>query len=211
MDSAAKTALLLDSTQLGPSLVSVSTAASIGDMVKAAVGATPTDDDEITQEDKPRSRILAEYLAHGYVISDSAIERALALDQKHGVSTRFTKAITAFDSKYKAIDKAKGVDASYGVTNKAIDGWNTLHSYFEKALSTPTGQKLAALYTQGEKQVLDVHTEARRLADLKGGKADSKAENEKAQGGASLGGHTATSNADKVAATSDLAPLGEKQ
>ena len=66
-------------------------------------------------------------------------------------------------------------------------------SYFEKALGTPTGQKLAAFYTQSDKQVRDIHAEARRLADLKAGKqqsgnkdessksnsSSSKAENEK--------------------------------
>ena len=47
-------------------------------------------------------------------------------------------------------------------------------SYFEKALGTPTGQKLASFYTQGDKQVRDIHAEARRLADLKAGKANEK-------------------------------------
>jgi len=31
------------------------------------------DSDEITQEEKPRSRILAEYLAHGYVVGNAGI------------------------------------------------------------------------------------------------------------------------------------------
>ena len=46
-------------------------------------------------------------------------------------------------------------------------------SYFEKALDTPTGKKLAIFYTQGDKQVRDIHAEARRLADIKGGKGES--------------------------------------
>ena len=79
----------------------------------------------------------------------------------------------AWDSKYKASDKAKGVDASYGITDKATAGWKGLSSYFEKALGTPTGQKLAAFYTKGDKQVRDIHAEARRLADLKAGKSSS--------------------------------------
>ena len=52
-------------------------------------------------------------------------------------------------------------------------------SYFEKAMGTPTGQKLASFYTQSDKQVRDIHAEARRLADLKAGKGHSKEENEK--------------------------------
>ena len=122
------------------------------------------------------------------------------MDNKHGVSARFTNALAQFDSKYKASDKAKGIDASYGISEKArgIDasyglsekastGWRGMTSYFEKALGTPTGQKLAAFYTQSDKQVRDIHAEARRLADLKAGKqsgeseknSSSKAENEK--------------------------------
>ena len=65
-------------------------------------------------------------------------------------------------------------------------GWRGLNSYFEKALGTPTGQKLASFYTQSDKQVRDIHAEARRLADMKAGKSNegsassgSKADNEK--------------------------------
>ncbi|MCJ1355687.1 MAG: hypothetical protein MMC33_005679 [Icmadophila ericetorum] len=169
-ETAAKTALLLDNTQLGPSQVHVSSASSLDDLASGHSASKDTAEDhdgDITQEDKPRSRIVAEYLAHGYVLSDHAISQAIALDQKHGVSQRFTNALAAFDSKYKATDKAKGIDSSYGITEKAQTGIQTLSSYFEKALGTPTGQKLATFYTQSNRQVQDIHNEARRLADLK--------------------------------------------
>jgi len=175
-ETAAKTALLLDNTQLGQSQVSVSSAANLDDIAASSghpAASKSEDDEEISQDDKPRARIVAEYLAHGYALSDVAIQRALALDSKHGVSTRFTNALAQFDAKYKATDKAKGLDASYGITDKAATGWRGLNSYFEKAKHTPTGQKLASFYTVGEKQVLDVHAEARRLADLKAGKTSS--------------------------------------
>jgi hypothetical protein len=174
-ESAAKTALLLDSTQLGPTQVSVSSAANLDDLA-ASAGQTTTsggDDGDISQEDKPRARIVAEYLAQGYALSDATIQKAIALDNKHGVSNRFTNALAQFDAKYHATDKAKGIDASYGITDKVTSGWKGLSSYFEKALETPTGQKLASFYTMSEKQVLDVHAEARRLADLKSGKSSS--------------------------------------
>ena len=82
--SAAKTALLLDNTQLGPSQVQVSSAAGLSDLASSAGADTKgeeghQDDSEIQQEDKPRSRIVAEYLAHGYVLTDSALQRAIAL------------------------------------------------------------------------------------------------------------------------------------
>lgn len=172
--SAAKTALLLDNTQLGQSQVHVTSASSIDDIASKApqspTAGKDADGHDIAQEDKPRSRIVAEYLAHGYTISDSAIHKAIALDNKHGISARFTNALTTFDQKYKPIDKAKSVDASYGVSDRALQGWRGLHSYFEKALDTPTGQRVRSFYMQSDKQVRDIHNEARRLANLQAGK-----------------------------------------
>lgn len=195
--SAAKTALLLDNTQLGSSQVSVSSAANLDDLgsTSAANDTTGSDPNDISQEDKPRSRIVAEYLAHGYVISDNALQRAIQLDNKHGVSSRFTNALMTFDSKYKASDKAKGLDANYGITDKATQGWRGMTSYFEKAMGTPTGQKLASFYTQSDRQVRDIHAEARRLADLKAGKNQGgKEDNEKNTHAGGQGGGSKAEN-----------------
>jgi len=241
-ETAAKTALLLDSTQLGPTQVHVSTDASITNAISSAAsnaassasaavyGTKEATEEGFSQEDKPRSRIVAEYLAHGYALSDVAIQKAIELDQKHGVSTRFTTVLQKFDEKYHATDKARGLDQSYGVTDKATaigqTGWQTLSSYFEKALGTPTGQKLANFYTTSEKQVRDVHAEARRLADLKKqGKTTCQCGGDSgecpckegqcacsgcAKSNTGMGENTATGKADIVADTTPMAPLGEK-
>lgn len=172
-ETAAKTALLLDNTQLGPSQVTVKSASSLGELAGTSKSEEAEDDHSVSQEDKPRSRIVAEYLAHGYVISDNIIERALALDKQHGVSSRFTKVLSDFDAKYNATDKTRALDDKYAVTKSASSAWNSLGSYFDSALSTPTGQKLRKFYEQGNKQVIDVHNEARHLANLKSGKSES--------------------------------------
>lgn len=175
-ETAAKTALLLDNTQLGKSQVHVSSASTIDEIATkagaAVSSAAGTQDEHLAQEDKPRSRIVAEYLAHGYTLSDNVIQKAISLDNKHGFSTRFTTALQSFDTKYQATDKAKAADAKYKVSDKAMNAWAGLSSYFEKALGTPTGQKIRDFYVQSDKQVRDVHNEARRLADLKTGKAN---------------------------------------
>lgn len=175
-ETAAKTALLLDNTQLGSSQVHVTTASSIGDIAAKAGAAVTGNTEDITQEDKPRSRIVAEYLAHGYVLGDNVLQRAIQLDNQHGYSNRFTTALANFDNKTKATDRAKSIDQSYGVTNTAMGAWGGLNSYFEKALSTPTGQKVRDFYVQGDRQVRDIHNEARRLADLKAGKTSNEPE-----------------------------------
>ncbi|KAE8380680.1 hypothetical protein BDV26DRAFT_256799 [Aspergillus bertholletiae] len=179
-EAAAKTALLLDQTQLGGSPVHVQAAQTLDDIAgsQAASAGEARDENshEIAQEDKPKSRIFAEYLAHGYALSDNAIQKAITLDQKHGFSNRFTSALTNFDQKYHATDRARGIDESYKLSNKAATGWHGLHSYFEKALGTPSGQKLRDFYVQTDKQVRDIHNEARRLADLKSGKTTQEGE-----------------------------------
>jgi len=164
-ESASKTALLLDNTQLGPAQVHVKSAASIAELASGH-----DNDENIEQDDKPRSRILAEYLAHGYVLSDKVIEKALALDTQHGISAKFTQALINFDSKYKATERAKVADDKYGVTRSATQAWNGFNSYFDAAVNTPNGQKLRNFYDVGNRQVLDVHNEARHLANLKQGK-----------------------------------------
>jgi len=171
-ETAAKTALLLDNTQLGSNQVNVTAATDFEQIApgKTAGHSEGDSPEDIAQEDKPRSRIFAEYLAHGYVLSDKAIEKALALDQQHGVSNRFTQTLQQFDSKYHATEKAQAIDQQYGITQKANQGWRGLSSYFEKAAETPTGQRMRAFYNQGSKQVLDVHNEAVHLAGLKTGK-----------------------------------------
>jgi len=168
--AAAKTALLLDNTQLGPNSVHVSSSKSLDELAgdKAASAEEAKDGDHhIEQEEKPRARIIAEYLAHGYTISDKAIEQALVLDKQHGISTRFTNVLQTFDSRLGATQKAQAVDNKLGVTDKVTAGWRGLTSYFDKAAGTPTGQKLRSFYDTGNRTVVDVHNEARHLADLK--------------------------------------------
>lgn len=159
---------------MGGSPVHVEATSNIDDLAGSqATGAAnekTEDEHEIAQEDKPRSRIVAEYLAHGYVVSDGAIQKAISLDQKHGFSSKFTSALSNFDQKFNATGRAKGLDENYQISNKAATGWRGINHYFEKALEHPHGQKLRDFYVQTDKQVRDIHNEARRLADLKLGK-----------------------------------------
>lgn len=42
--------------------------------------------------------VAAEYLATGYKLSDHVLERAIALDNKHGISSRFVNYIQQLDT-----------------------------------------------------------------------------------------------------------------
>ena len=170
--TAAKTAQLLNNTQLGGAQITVTSASSDADAAAASPPHDPTtnanrDTDEITQEEKPRTRILAEYLAHGYVVGDAALQRAIELDTQHGVTERFRSTLQGLDAKYHATDRARAADQSYGITARASSLYNSLGSYFEKAASSPTGKRLVRFYEDSQRQVQDIHTEASRLAQLK--------------------------------------------
>jgi RNA recognition motif-containing protein len=164
--TAQKTALLLNNTLLGPNHISVTSDAPEDDSHQPSAE-VHNETGEISQEDKPRARVLAEYIAHGYVIGDAAVTRALELDNKHGVSARFFNTLQRLDQKYHASEKARAADQSYGVSQKAGSWWSGLSSYFEQATNTPTGQKIVKFYTDGQRQVQDVYNEAKRLAELK--------------------------------------------
>lgn len=167
-ETASKTALLLNHTKLGENEITVTSAAgSTDDDDNNHKHQGERDSDEITQEEKPRSRILAEYLAHGYVVADAGLKKAIDLDEKHGVTSRFLNTLTSLDKKYHATDRAKTADQSYGITQRANSLLSGISSYFEKATNTPTGKRVVDFYSTSQRQVADIHSEARRLAELK--------------------------------------------
>ncbi|KAK4032661.1 hypothetical protein C8A01DRAFT_40892 [Parachaetomium inaequale] len=169
-ETAARTALLLNHTRLGGNEITVTGEDNIstpphdtGDTSDRDADAAST----LTQEEKPRSRILAEVLAHGYLVADTGLQRAIALDEQHNISARFVSTLKQLDERTRATDHARAADASYGLSQRAGSLLTGLGSYFEKAGNTPTGKRIVGFYTTSQRQVQDIHAEARRLADLK--------------------------------------------
>lgn len=106
-------------------------------------------------------------LAHGYVVAEQGLAKAISLDEQHGISARFVSTLKQLDERTHATDHARAADASYGLTQRASSLLTGLGSYFEKAKDTPTGKRLVDFYTTSQRQVQDIHNEARRLAELK--------------------------------------------
>lgn len=75
------------------------------------------DHDDIPQEAKPRTAIVAEYLASGYVLSEPIINRAVAFDQKHGISSRFLEFFRNLTEQTK--QKSAEIDAQTQISQKA--------------------------------------------------------------------------------------------
>ncbi|POW00391.1 hypothetical protein PSHT_13056 [Puccinia striiformis] len=184
-ESAAKTSLMLDGGTLDNSVIQVTLPASSGSSETPASPTTPGEHDELKQEDKPRSAIAAEYLAHGYILGDQAVAKAIALDQKHGISAKFStyfhKTNLELYHSHNADPGASGQSqASYTDSRcysspisspakglSSLMGWS--QQYYEKALASKHGAKVKEFYTTTSKQVLDVHSEATRIAEEKTG------------------------------------------
>jgi len=222
-EAAAKTALLLNGTQLGTLQIQVSDATGNSEASATPGGSTAgaddaaghpreRDTDELTQEEKPRSRIFAEYLASGYVIGDAALEQAIEMDHRHNMTNRFLATLHSFDSKYHASDRARAADHSYSISQRAGSLLSGLSSFFEKATHTPTGRRIVDFYTKSSRQVQDIHAEARRLADLKkqehGGSAYKAAGLEKVFGPGNAGGSTSAESTSAQPTSMTAAPSG---
>jgi len=219
--SAMRTSLMLNGGTLDGAHLEVTSAADsepktasvlpTGVTGSAPIGAGITE--PLSQEDKPKAAIVAEYIAHGYVLGDNIIERFIEFDQKQGISSRFLNFFNSIDHTVGSklvgenhtvsekineqatfvVNKTKEVDQNRGVSAR-------FNAYFNKALDTTVGQKVHRFYTDTSKQVLDVHEEARRIADVK--KANSPAT------ATTVPSTTATSSTDAKAplSTSEVAP-----
>jgi hypothetical protein len=165
--AAIKTAVLLTDSELDGYKVTVSaTPEALAASEKDTAGShTPEEGNDIGQEYKPRAAILAEYLSHGYVLGDKVVARGLELDQKHGISERFSSFLTDLDKKYHVKEKAEATDKAYGISNHLYRGHAHITRYLDSALQTDTGTKVRAFYGGVVKNASDVHNEARRLAD----------------------------------------------
>ncbi|KAI1786874.1 hypothetical protein LXA43DRAFT_1031994 [Ganoderma leucocontextum] len=174
--SAAKTALMLNGGTLdGAHLAIVSDLPEAVAAAKETEHATPPGE-HIDQSDKPRAGIAAEYLAKGYTLSDQILQRAIELDQQHGISGRFLSYIHSIDTTLgakvlgpeqtisaKAQETLRGAQQQARVVDEQRGISKTATDYYSKALSSPFGQKVKAFYTTTSKQVLDIHEEARRI------------------------------------------------
>jgi len=175
--SAAKTALMLNGGALEGAHLTVTSDVVRPDEPHPDEANVPTasgsGQHHIHQEDKPRSGIAAEYLAKGYELSDTVLQKAIDMDQKNGISQKFLSYLQMIDQTIgsklggpeptlseKAMNTARSIDEKQGISTKAT-------TYYEKALASPVGQKVYAFYSNTSKQVLDIHEEARRLADEK--------------------------------------------
>ncbi|KAI0274278.1 hypothetical protein BGY98DRAFT_1116514 [Russula aff. rugulosa BPL654] len=174
--SAVKTALMLNGSLFEGGILNVHSDAVHPD--EEDEEATHVPGAPLDQSDKPRAGIAAEYLAKGYKLSDGILQRAIHIDSEKGISKRFLNYFQSIDSSIgakalgpeqtisgkvtstfqTATQHARTVDEQRGYSKVAGD-------YYTRALGSNLGQRVRAFYTTTSKQILDIHEEARRIAD----------------------------------------------
>jgi len=177
--SAARTALLLQDAHLGTSQVHVTSSVPLdGSATPPQSTDKSASSHDFPQEDKPRTAVLAEYLSQGYTLTDQALQKAIEYDHKNGISKRFHALLNSalgtahtYDQKLGVTSRAVAVDEKYAIHERAKSTATGLWRYFENALDTPTGKKVRSFYDDRKKEALEIHNEARRLADERKGAA----------------------------------------
>ncbi|WVQ85455.1 hypothetical protein IAT38_007620 [Cryptococcus sp. DSM 104549] len=184
--SAMRTSLMLNGGTLDGAHLEVTSTADVEKtpsvLPTSATSSTPIGEGTgaLEQEDKPKAAIVAEYLAHGYVLGDHIVQKAIDVDHKQGISSRFLNFFNSLDSTVggKVVGENKTVTgklqehaAALGAKTREVDQNRGISSkfndYYSKVFGTPLGQKVVKFYTTTQKQVLDVHEEAKRIAEEK--------------------------------------------
>lgn len=129
-----------------------------------------SDSEESKQESKPKSRIVAEILANGYLLQDQVVAKGLEYDSKYHVSILLGGYISALtlnmkqmDEKYRIWDKAVGIDHRFKLQEKVQTAAQTANA----ALQSPTGQKVHDFASQAFAQIAAVHYEAKKIQSEK--------------------------------------------
>ncbi|CAO3612091.1 unnamed protein product [Cunninghamella blakesleeana] len=128
------------------------------------------DGSEASQESKPKSRIVAEILANGYILQDQIVAKGLHYDERYRFSTtllsylnKLQSNVKHYDEKYRIWDRAIEIDQKY----KLQDKMQFAVTKAQEALNTKTGQKIHGLANQTINHIATVHYEARRIQNEK--------------------------------------------
>ncbi|KAI8077842.1 uncharacterized protein BX664DRAFT_287428 [Halteromyces radiatus] len=170
-ESAARTAALLSHALIDESHISASPyfASSFSFDDK---GSDDGSEASTSQESKPKSRIVAEILASGYILQDHIVTKGLEYDNQYRFSTKLFGYLTTlqanvkqFDEKYRIWDKAVEMDQRFKIQEKM----ELAMKKAQEALNTPTGQKVHGLANQTMAHIATIHYEAKRIQSEKMG------------------------------------------
>lgn len=173
--SAISTALLLNGAEFEGSVIEIKELGGEKDSeTSTSDKETKADDADIDQESKPKSAVIAELLANGYVLQSSLIERAIQFDKEKGISDKFNDFIKGLDEKYHIHEKNQQVAEQtnnlyndWGIEKRWNDGMRSLNTYIDKFKKDKYGSQVHGFYKNVANDVKSVNDEALRLAELK--------------------------------------------
>lgn len=143
---------------------------------------TNTDSADIEQESKPKSTVVAELLANGYVLHSTLVQKAVDFDKQNGISDKFHNFISGLDNKYHLQEKNNQIvndantrlgqaydqaNTQWGLSNHWSKGVRTFNSYLDKFKNDKYGSQVHDFYKRTANDVKAVNDEALRLAELK--------------------------------------------
>jgi len=169
--TAAKTALLLDNTTLNGKSMSVKSV-SDGGAADSRRKSSPVNGD-LRQEDKPRTAILAEMLAHGYTLSDTVLHKGIEFDKSNGISDRVTVALKKMEERFHVQDRVQKTNETYHVSDTLNSWYKYFYDYLNQTvnqtLETQTGQKVRKVYDDTAKHIRETHEKAKEIQQKKNG------------------------------------------
>ncbi|KNE73115.1 hypothetical protein AMAG_17264 [Allomyces macrogynus ATCC 38327] len=131
-------------------------------------------DGSLAADHKPYTRVIAELLAEGYQLSENVVKRGLEVDDKYAV----TKTLSAYfftakaraeelDEQYKVVEKLKEIDSKWHISENAHAILAKGFLFGEKALATPTGQKVKEAVDAAREKAREVADETRAIVQEK--------------------------------------------
>jgi len=171
-DTAAKTALMLTNAVIGDSQITVKSS----DDAQSCGGEDNSEDG--IQESKPKAAIFAEILASGYTLQDAIIEKGIEFDAKYGFSIYFKQYLAQIQANLKNLDqqykvtetvttRATDINNKYSVLNSAKYVIDQAQDKVNNFLETSPGKMICEYLFCTQKQVADVQSLARKIADDK--------------------------------------------
>jgi len=163
-NAAADTAAMLDGTVLDNSPLGVTRADKALESVSPPPPPAYQSEHDVPQSHKPRRRILAEMLAHGYHLTDQVIAKVLEMDKQRGFSSKLEGFLKDLDKRFKPEEQVRGIDTKYNVSGQIANlanSWKSyLTPYYESASKSPTGTRLREFYATSVESAQQVHKEA---------------------------------------------------
>jgi RNA recognition motif-containing protein len=170
-DTAAKTALMLTNAVIGDSQITVRPADD-------GLSCNDDPDDGDIQASKPKAAIFAEILAAGYTLQDTIIEKGIEFDAKYGFSNYFKQYLAQIQANLKNLDqqykvtetvttRATDINNKYSVLNGAKYVIDQAQDKVNNFLETSAGKMICEYLFCTQKQVSDVQSLARKIADDK--------------------------------------------